>query len=200
MSIEKKQLLTTRFHHHALNAIDAKQVKLTLDWGCGGGLLARIVAGFSDIILLDATRHSLMNATKYLSDIRAARTIHFTDSCLPFPFSMTTATLGKLNIDLLICYNVIYHLPSLEYWRRLAEIWLEIRPRYIAMQTKTAPKTQVAKNYAQNYINALILSEQDFLNPFGHAYSIIYHHTEPHSPGKHSDFVVLKANHAPAHS
>lgn len=191
MGIEKRSMLATKFHDHVLDQLNVDDIKLTLDWGCGGGLLSRIVAKFSDLILLDISPQSLQTAKKHVSDLRIPKTILFKDPTDDLTF------LTEQNIDLLICYNLIYHFPNYAYWQKIADIWNTIKPTFIALQTKIADKTYSAKNYYTDggFLNGLIMTKDDFLKPFLDTYDIQYYcEKKHHDVDKRLGFVILRSH------
>ncbi|MCK5604198.1 class I SAM-dependent methyltransferase [Candidatus Pacearchaeota archaeon] len=185
MSTVKQLKLTTRFRTHVIDQLDTDTISLTLDWGCGGGMLSKIIAKFSDLILLDISEQSLQVAQKYLAGPKIPQTILFKDPTDDLTF------LAEQNIDLLVCYNLIYHFPNYEYWQKIAEIWNTIRPTFIALQTKTADKTYSPENY--EYLNGLIMTKNDFIDPFLDTYDVKYYSEEEHFSGnKQNSFIVLE--------
>ena len=120
MPKEKIEILTKRFRNHVVDQLDTEQIVITLDWGCGGGLMTKIVTEFSEVILLDISQESLQTAADYISVIA-------NDSIL---YDGTTVI---VDVDLIICYSVIHHFPNLKYWQTVAENWKTIKPKFLAI-------------------------------------------------------------------
>lgn len=150
----KQKRLIDRFQAHGIGQLNTAEIQTTLDWGCGGGLLAKIASTFSEVILLDISEDSLQEALRYLAPLEP-RTILFDSEVDP-----------ELQVDLLICYDVIHHFSSYEYWQQIAKTWIDIGPRFISMHAKIGVETNSAENYQEEYLNGLILTQEDFIYPF----------------------------------
>ena len=92
-------------------------------------------------------------------------------------FGMEVLEHSEESIDLLWCYAVIHTMPSLDYYRQIVSIWEEIGPKRIAIQTKVNKQDQIAEDYEQDYLNALVLSKNSLLEPFQN-YAIEYEKLE----------------------
>jgi len=179
---KKKQVLIGRFQQHALDQIDTDAINTTLDWGCGGGLLAKMISEFSDLILLDIASESLQEASDYVGE-KVVQTIEFSDPDAQIPDTQS---------ELLVCYGVIHHFPTHEYWKKIATIWNSIAVPTMVIQTKLGATTIESPNYRSNYTNGLILSNRDFLDPFTKKYTIKYYEEEQHNqPDIKLGFVIL---------
>lgn len=165
MGKEKLKRLANRFRRHTIRQLDNIPIIKTLDWGCGGGHLAKIISNFSEVILLDISEDSLQEALRYLAPLKP-QTILFNNT-----------TKIEFKPDLLVCYDVIHHFSSYEYWLRITKIWAKTGPKFIAMHAKIGTETRATDSYA-DYIDALILSQDDFLDPF-EDYRIRYWAEEP---------------------
>ena len=141
-----------RVRKHVLSQIDTGAISHALDWGCGGGLLAKELVSHFPVTLVDISEASLVEAQKYIEV--PCSTIHVDDPADVKPAS---------KIDLIMCYSVIQHFPSYGYWLAVSKKWRELQPKYIAIQIKLANKVVESKNYyaARNYLNGLHLGRKE---------------------------------------
>lgn len=188
MPEEKKKLLVKRFQDHVVDQLasqDAKHtIKTTLDWGCGGGLIAKIIAEFSEIILLDISQESLQKTTDYIAPI------------VPNDSILYDGTAVTANVDMIVCYSVIHHLVDLKTWHKIVANWKTIKPKFLAIQTKIGGLTKQNPDYRMNYTDSLILSKKDFIGPFENDYHLDYWAEEPHKkPTIKLGFALLRRKH-----
>lgn len=152
MSPEKQERLKNRFWDNFLDILPDDYIpQVAWDWGCGGGLLSSMLVEYAmDVLLLDVSRDSLDHAAERIS----------------------LACLGKVLLDdlqkdwarypkpeVLICYNVVHHFPSLAYFQQVVEIWKQVDPEWIGLTAKTGTRDVVteAANYQQDYVHGLVL-------------------------------------------
>jgi hypothetical protein len=151
-----------------------------MDWGCGGGLLAKMLPYSVNLHLVDLVNHSLDSAEKYIgrpiNKIKLNEIEEF-DTNLP-------------QIDLLWCYSVIHHFPDIEYFKKVCAKWNEIKPKRITIKTKFWKKAKEAGKYEDGFLDALILSKQDLLNQFP-GYKLEYWEKEETSKYWHFGFAIL---------
>lgn len=157
---EKIQRMTTRVNKYFLEKLDFTKIKTTLDWGCGGGLFAKMLSEKSEVILADISNESLKHAKEYIGkDLQS----------ILIPNKIDDFEYKNQNIDLLFCHTVIHHFPTKEYWNKVFNIWTtKIRPKYFALQIKIGDETKEKNNYFDdyNYLNALYLKEDEFVEKF----------------------------------
>jgi trans-aconitate methyltransferase len=196
---QKKTHSQQLFVKHCIDQLNWSCVHSALDWGCGGGWLSVLLPKRVNLTLLDISIESLHEAKQIAPD---ANTVLF---C---PNDNQTI----LYHDLIFCYSVIQHLPSYDDWLHIVQNWLNIRPRYIAIRTKTMTKHEVknisryqrkqtfyrsnkkSKSYYDetNFLNSLVLSKQGVVNPFSKHYNLCYHMNDArtHSYENHGFFIL----------
>ena len=179
----KKVQHLRNFNKHLIQQIDFSKVKKSVEWGCGGGLLAKELlthSEFGEVCLLDVSTNSLNSAIKH-TKIKDAATVPSKLGNWEIPFN---------EIDLIYCYHVIYHFPSYDYFKEVAQIWKNKNPRYIAGQFLCGAQIEEKKDKyfsGINFLRGLILTKTAFLEPFKDQYDLIYYEagekvTQP-SPG-----------------
>jgi trans-aconitate methyltransferase len=167
LSSVKKKRIKQRFQENLLDIVDLDNVKTAIDWGCGGGLLAKLLPSEINLHLLDISDECMERSEAYIGK-----------KCNYLPISdPQTFKAPEESIDLLWCYAVIHTMPSLDYYRQIVSIWEEIGPKRIAIQTKVNKQDQIAEDYEQDYLNALVLSKNSLLEPFQN-YAIEYEKLE----------------------
>lgn len=161
-----------KLNEHLISRIDFKDVRVALDWGCGGGYGSSILSVNADVIALDISKTSLSKASQYLS----GKGITLKNSYL----------LGDLEsleiserIDLIFSASVIQHFPSYEYWKKVAAKWLEIEPLRIAIQSRHGDENRDNENQyyngVKNYILGLYLTTEEVVSTFSSKYDLTYH-------------------------
>jgi len=139
--------------------LDFDDIENSLDWGCGGGLLAKELSNYSNISIVDITKDSIENALKYLSGVNDIYHQELPENIDDFVF-------GGPKIDLIFSHAVIHHFPSLEYFNKVLLRWKLIDPKYIAIQVKLSDKTKECSNYERDFIDAIYFSEADLTEHF----------------------------------
>lgn len=160
LSEEKIERMTQRVDEFILSNLDFSKIKTTLDWGCGGGLFAKILLEKSNVILADISEESILEAKKHTGK-------NHQSILIPQEIDNFNYQGGK--VDLLFCHTVIHHFPSYEYWCKVFDIWTKkIKPEYFGLQIKIGDETTVRNDYFkdENYLNALYLEETEFVNKF----------------------------------
>ena len=161
LSEEKIERMTQRVDEFILSNLDFSKIETVLDWGCGGGLFAKILSKKTNIILADISTESLKKAQSYLED-------NYIKS-IQIPENLNNFNPLEQKIDLIFSHTVIHHFPSYEYWCKVFDIWTKkIKPEYFGLQIKIGNKTTVRSDYFkdENYLNALYLEETEFVNKF----------------------------------
>jgi len=164
LSDEKIERMTERVEEFIFSKLDFSKIMTSLDWGCGGGLFAKVLSEKSDVILADISEESLKEAKRYIQN-KDIKTVLI-------PENIDNFLLPKQKIDLLFSHTVIHHFPSYEYWQKVFNIWTQkIRPEYFGLQIKIDDKTIERNDYFKenNYLNALYLNEIEFVDSFKNA-------------------------------
>jgi ubiquinone/menaquinone biosynthesis C-methylase UbiE len=180
----KSQDHLNRVRKHAINQMDMSKVDSALDWGCGGGLLAKELTKHCSVNLVDISQESLDKAQEYVG--------------VPCDKFLVDAAveLDLPKVDLILCYSVIQHFPSYEYWQKVSQRWNEIAPKYIAAQIKTRNELKENPNYfkGRNYLNGLFLNRKEIKKAFP-SYSI-KHWSDSVTPASQQkiSFFVLERN------
>jgi 2-polyprenyl-3-methyl-5-hydroxy-6-metoxy-1,4-benzoquinol methylase len=146
--------------------IDKAGVQVALDWGCGGGILTKELGVFAKTIAADICKDSLENCKIYASPDHVC--------LIPNDLSEFKYTLPKP--DLILAHAIVWHFPSLEYFKTVLGIWADINPRYIALNTKklSGKRFTQADNYTKNFLNALCFSDALVIELFnGAQYSLL---------------------------
>ena len=157
---------------HFVDQIDFTDVRVMLDWGCGGGIGSLLLSEYSNVIALDIAESSLESANKYMREHGKAfaNTYKLDD--------IETLTI-KENVDLLFSASVVQHFPSLDYWRKVAAYWKSLEPKWIAVQTRHGEQNKSnEKDYfdtEKNYILGLYLTTEEVTGWFDDCYELKYH-------------------------
>ena len=156
---DKSIRILNRVNKHLLSKLNFKDINNTLDWGCGGGLVAKEISQYSDIGIIDISIQSMDNAKRYLNGINI-----FYEKIIPD--NIEDFTYDGPAIDLIFSNEVIQHFPSLEYFKKVLTCWESIAPKYIAIQVKLDKTTKEASDYYDktNFLNGLRLAEKDLIN------------------------------------
>lgn len=171
LSDEKINRMLNRVRNNLLSHINLEEINTTLDWGCGGGLFARELKNFSDIVLIDISPESLRRAQNEIGNFKHAQVV---------PECITMFKYNGPPVDLLFCHTVIHHFPSYDYWKAVLDIWMnQISPKYFAVQIKVGEKTVWHEDvdlyyHDKNYLNGLFFAEKEFVNDFSnYNYSMV---------------------------
>jgi len=182
----KTQKTIRLFREHLIEQLKSEFSLNALDWGCGGGVLAKEISQNNKVILLDISKRSLLEAERY-SGIKTNSIL------LSEPIDSFKIFLN--NIDLIYCYSVIQHFPSYNYWKKVSKLWIEISPKYIAGRTKFSDRVIETGDYyksSKNFLNALILSKEDLLKTFPQ-YNLKYWYEENNKKHPYNDgFFILE--------
>lgn len=158
MPDDKKKRILKRVNDNLFSKLDFSIIKEALDWGCGGGLLAKELSNFCNVSVVDISEHSIQSAIKYASSIQYKQIIENIDE---FVYAGNKP-------DLIFSNEVIQHFPSLEYFNKVLNIWIALRPTYFALQIKLGTTTKEVLEYYEksNYLNGLVFEENTFIQYF----------------------------------
>lgn len=174
-----------RCREHFMGRVDLSRIRTVLDWGCGGGLLARAWQEVAAVVILDISRESLEGCRRNLAEPPVAS--------LLLPDHLESFQAPQLPIDLIHCSSVIQHFPSLAYWQHIAATWKSMAPLFLAFQTKIGPDGDHAGDYFEgtNYLEGVILSVSSTIRTFEDLYDCTYFAQEGavYSPAKLGFFV-----------
>jgi 2-polyprenyl-3-methyl-5-hydroxy-6-metoxy-1,4-benzoquinol methylase len=139
LSQEKINRMKSRVDELLFSQLDFSKIQTVLDWGCGGGLFAKILSEKTKVIIADISQESINKTRSYTGKDLPAILI---------PEKLSDIQIPEKNIDLIFCHTVIHHFPSYEYWLEVFDIWTQkIRPNYFALQIKIEDKTIARENY-----------------------------------------------------
>lgn len=169
------------FKKYYLEYIDTNKVTSSLDWGCGGGLLSKELKKFSkNVYVVDVSTHSLKMCNEYASP---TKTFLLIDSPLKIDLP---------NVDLILANAIVWHFPTLDYFKQVIDKWVELNPKYIVFNTKKKEKTVETKNYSVNFLNALYLKDSDVIDLFkDKGYTLITSNV-PNNTKQPSTYFVFK--------
>jgi len=111
MDQSKKQRIIKRVNKNLLNNPLYDEVKTVLDWGCGGGLISKVLLekGY-DVYVVDLIQDSLDSALKYASGISYNQLIDEDETKIKY---------SGPKPDVIFCNEVIQHFPSYEYFKNI---------------------------------------------------------------------------------
>jgi 2-polyprenyl-3-methyl-5-hydroxy-6-metoxy-1,4-benzoquinol methylase len=160
MSKEKIRKHQERCFRTLLQHVNWTEVNLSIDWGCGGGILTSLLQIYSDVIILDISKKSLIECANNLK-IKPILSVLY-----PFQLNKIPSNI----IDLIHCTAVIHHFSDLQYWNDIVKIWNKINPKYLIFQVKLSSKKDSDRKEIyyrkHNYINGLYLSYESVLKSF----------------------------------
>jgi len=175
------------FRKHCVERVNFKSVNTALDWGCGGGLLAKELSKHTSVILLDISQRSMNVAVSYSGN---------KNKSIVLGDDLANAESIDEKIDMINCYSVIQHFPSYDYWKKVVSIWRKLGPEYITVRTKVSSEIREAEDYylnSKNFLNALILTKKEIKDCFGDKYKIDYWHEVDNPKHPYMDvFFILK--------
>tara|TARA_R100000808_G_C2155305_1_gene167418 strand:- start:12191 stop:12772 length:582 start_codon:yes stop_codon:yes gene_type:complete len=150
---------------------DKDEIEEVVDWGPGGGWLSKFFVD-CDIHLVDIVSSNLEESAENVrATARSVEAHHIKDI-------EEANTLGSLSPDILMAFSVIYHFPTIEYWKSVSGLWNQMSPRYIVGRTFLTNGDswqRSEKKYAvgRNYLRGIVLNKEEFINSFPD-YKIIY--------------------------
>ena len=152
---DKIERQINNYNEYYIKYIPQDKITTALDWGCGGGLLAKELKRFCDEVHgVDVSKDSIASCTKYAPDTK----LHFLEG--------SPADLELPNVDLVLANAIVWHFPGLEYFKTVVNKWVSLSPKYIAFNTKKSETTKETYNYSKEFIAALHLADSDVENIF----------------------------------
>ena len=140
------------FKKYYLDYIDITEITSSLDWGCGGGLLSKELKNFSkNVYVVDVSTHSLKMCDEYASPSET------------FLLKNSPLDIELPNVDLVLANAIVWHFPTLDYFKEVINKWVELNPKYIIFNTKRKDQTIETKNYSKDFLNALYLKDSDVI-------------------------------------
>lgn len=154
MSPKKKSKLLGRARDYLLKYLPPYGGPI-VDWGCGGGLIAKELLKYTDdLILVDILEESLHKAKEYIQKEVPSYVLNIDNPPAIGP------------VYAIFCSDVIQHFPSVEYFDKVLSIWMSYEPEYILIHTKSSSQNETASNYEKDYVNGLKLNKQYVLEQF----------------------------------
>ena len=137
--------------------IDTKDIGNVLDWGPGGGWLSRAI-GAKNVNFVDIV-------PGYDDLVRKTQKGHIKN--MKF-HTLSGPEMPKIadKIDTVILYSVLYHMPSLEYVRRVIEYITSLEPKVILIRnyfTDAESWERTDKYDSTSYIRGNIYNRQEFI-------------------------------------
>lgn len=163
LSQDKIKRHINNFENLYIKFIDKSEVKTALDWGCGGGLLSKKLGEFCDEVHgVDISKDSIENCSKYAPKTK----LHL--------FNGDPTTLDLPKVDMVLANAIVWHFPSLEYFKTVVDKWVSLEPKFITFNTKKTETTKETSNYEKDFIAALFLSDADVESIFtDHGYTLV---------------------------
>jgi len=155
----KKTRILYNFTNYLIKPISKTNIKLAVDWGCGGGLLTKELKTFTKVLALDICKDSLDQCKKYAQP----------DYTELIPNDLTEFQYNYDYADLVLAHAIVWHFPTVEYFKKVIGVWSNvIKPKYIVINTKkiTNKRFLEAPNYKKNYLQALYLNDNFVIGLF----------------------------------
>ena len=167
---EKKANLIRRFREHLLHFLIRPNVKSVVDWGCGGGLLANILADYFELTIADIAEESIRECIRYVNPHRIRHIIVVPSDIDSLVFDIKCSAIH--------CSDVVHHFPSRAYWYKVVQKWMSLEPKLIAMNAKLGEDKDSANYFeGQNYIEGLVMDKETVIKSFP-AYELIKFNSE----------------------
>ena len=153
LELNKQKRHIGNFNMYYMKYLPKEEIKTALDWGCGGGLLAKELAKFcSEVHGVDVSQDSIDNCSEYAPETQ----LHL--------YSGDPSELTLPEVDLVLANAIVWHFPTLDYFISVLDKWVSLSPTYIAFNTKKSDETKEADNYQKDFLRALFLSDADVEN------------------------------------
>jgi hypothetical protein len=180
------------------NYIQEFKQKTALEWGCGGGAVARPLCGsFSKVYGVDISRASVYECERQMLKLGHANFIK-----LPIPSAdpeMILREIEKESIDLVVSIGVFQHFPSKSYTRRVLDVMGKILEKggYALLQVRYfdgSPKLcQKERDYAQNVIYMTSFTPEEFAEQLkGAGFSILTRERDIDGQPEYHDYYFIK--------
>lgn len=154
-AVKKNEELIDR----CLEKIDIDTEGSIVDWGCGGGYLSRRV-GCKKVHFVDIVTEHLEGLGDKNADYFDEIEVHDVSDNIQLDLS------GE--IEVLIAFSILYHMPSLNYVRGVVEEWERIQPKYILIRSLFMEGPSWESPYAIyfNYLRGNLFNKNEFLSMF----------------------------------
>jgi hypothetical protein len=145
-------------HNYFFKYIDLDDIDVAMDYGCGGGLVARELGKKCDVVLIDISQESLRTAQCNVENVVHAQLV---------PDDIDSFVYAGPKVDLILSNAVLHHMPSYEYCLKVLDIWKSIGPKFIAVQIKEKDQIEFFKDQDEyfrdtNYTISLYLVKEQF--------------------------------------
>lgn len=155
LSKGKQKRHISNFNNYYVKHINTRKIKKSLDWGCGGGLLTKELQKFSKkVYCVDVSKKSIKSC------------IDYTNPTKTYLLDGSPLDLNLPQVDLVLANAIVWHFPSLQYFKNVISKWVELNPKYIVFNTKSRSETSETKDYANDILNGLILNDNDVVDLF----------------------------------
>jgi 2-polyprenyl-3-methyl-5-hydroxy-6-metoxy-1,4-benzoquinol methylase len=164
-----------RCHNYFLKYVDLDDIDIAMDWGCGGGLIAKELGRKCDVVLIDVSKESLRTAQCNVENVVHAQLV---------PDDIGSFVYEGPKLDLILSNAVLHHFPSYEYCLKVLDIWKSIGPKFIAAQIKEKDKIEFYQNpddyfEGTNYTIGLYMPKEQFEKDLAdRGYKCIAYNTE----------------------
>jgi cyclopropane fatty-acyl-phospholipid synthase-like methyltransferase len=187
---EKIKKQNNEVKKHLLNNINFDDIKIALDWGCGGGVGALSLVDKCGLIVVDLSKNSLQECKNFLQS-------HGKELIAQYHLVNLDDLYIQQKVDLIFSIAVIQHFPSYQYWRQMVEKWLSLNPKKIAIQTRHGDKNECHEatyfNNVKDYILGLKLTTEEVRESFERFnYRTIYHYLDDDGYSMYEYFVFEK--------
>ena len=118
----KKERIVYNFNEYFIKPLQAS-ISSSLDWGCGGGLLTKELKKLSKVSVVDISKDSIDNCIRYANP----------DYKQLIPDNLDEFIWKGDKIDFIMCHALVWHYPSLDYFKQVLKIWSSLKPKYIAL-------------------------------------------------------------------
>jgi len=182
---DKKSRLISDYNKYFIENINIKGCSTALDWGCGGGLLTKELQKHFTTSVVDISKHSLDECEKYCNP-------HYSQIV---PSNIDDFIWNGKNVDFILCHALVWHFPSLDYFKKVLSIWSKLSPKYIALNIKSIEGQDFieSSNYQKNYLQALLLSVDKIESLFnGIGYSLVFKKSKETVKKQTLTFLVFK--------